>query len=120
MNNTSRITLASVLAAAALALTCTSALAVDAEAAALREQGRQDSEAMRIRMSAESKRLSATIVSDARASSVGLFGELRDQVRAEFGARVLEKAEKLMKDRLTGDDRTRILQDFSKQVGNAQ
>lgn len=89
---------------------------VDQELIALRQQSRQDAEAMRVRVVADAKKLATTVVTDARASSENVFQELRGQLRAELGVRVIERAERILRDRLTGDDRVRIRNEFSKQV----
>lgn len=90
--------------------------AIDAEITALREQARQDAEAMRVRVRNDASKLAGTIVSDARASAGSLYTEFRGQLRTELANRVLERAEALLRERLTGDDRLRIRREFSRQV----
>jgi F0F1-type ATP synthase membrane subunit b/b' len=94
--------------------------AIDAEIAALRAQSRQDAQAMKQRVVAEAQRASAMIVTDARAAAEGLYSELRGQLYLDMLASVVDRAERLMRDRLTSDDRTRIRQEFSKQVEAVQ
>jgi F-type H+-transporting ATPase subunit b len=90
--------------------------AIDVELTSLREQAMQDAEAARQRIAAETKRLSATTLSDARAAADALYADLKSQLYGEFGARILDRAERILKERLTGDDRARIRQEFSNQV----
>jgi F0F1-type ATP synthase membrane subunit b/b' len=94
--------------------------AMDAEIESLRSQAKQDASAMRSRVTAETQRLSATIVSDARASAQGLYAQLKAELFAEVGGKIVDRAEGLMRDRLTGDDRARIRQEFSSQLERAQ
>ena len=94
--------------------------AIDAEVSAIRDQMRQDGESAKQRILSEARRLSVSIVTDARSASVNLFSDLREQLRSELGLRVLERAEKLLTERLTGDDRIRIRREFSQQVEKFQ
>lgn len=86
------------------------------EVSSLRAQVKQDAEAAKVRIVQEASQLSKTIVSDARASAISSFGELKSQLRAELASRVLDRAEKILQQRLTQDDRVRIRKDFSSQV----
>ncbi|MGZ3688014.1 MAG: F0F1 ATP synthase subunit B family protein [Bdellovibrionota bacterium] len=94
--------------------------AIDAEISSLREQSKRDAQAARQRVSAEARKLAATIVSDARESAQALFEELRGQLFSELGTRILTRAEALLRERLTGDDRARIRQEFSRQLESVQ
>lgn len=91
--------------------------AMQAEAAALRQQSKQDAQAAKIRVVDEARRLSALIVSDAKTSSEGLFADLRHQMRGEFAEKIVARAEVLLKTRLTGEDQVRMRQDFARQLG---
>jgi F-type H+-transporting ATPase subunit b len=94
--------------------------AMDAEIAGLREQAKQDASAAKSRILAEAQRLSATIVTDARASAQGLYSQLKQELFAEIGSKVLDRAEAILRERLTGDDRARIRREFSTQVETVQ
>jgi F-type H+-transporting ATPase subunit b len=94
--------------------------AMEAEIQSLRDQARQDAAASKSKIVAEAQRLSATIVSDARVSAQGLFSRLRQELFADVGAKVLDRAETLLRERLTGDDRARIRNEFSAQVESVQ
>lgn len=94
--------------------------AIDAEVAALKEQARQDSEAMKVRVINDAKRLSQTIVTDARSSAQSVYVDLKNDLRRDLANRVLDKAEALLRSRLTGDDRIRIQREFSRQVERIQ
>lgn len=94
--------------------------AIGAEISVLREQSKQDTSAMKQRIISEGRRISGTIVSDANNSANGLFAELKGQLYFELSSRVLDRAEVILKSRLTGDDRARIRQEFSSQVESIQ
>jgi F0F1-type ATP synthase membrane subunit b/b' len=94
--------------------------AMDAEVSALREQAKQDAKAAQGRIATESKKLSANVVADAKAAAANLYTDLKGQLLAELGNRVLERAEAILKEKLTGADRIRIRQEFSAQVERAQ
>jgi F-type H+-transporting ATPase subunit b len=90
--------------------------AIEAEVTALRNQARQDAESMKVRTLADAKRLSETIVTDARAAAQGLYSDLRAQLRTDLAEKVLDRAERLLRERLTGEEKVRIRREFSKQV----
>lgn len=90
--------------------------AIDAESAAIREQVRQDAESARLRVMSDAKRLSGVIVADARASAESIVHDFRDQLRVEFSNRVIDRAETILKGRLTGAEQARIRKDFSRKV----
>ncbi len=94
--------------------------AIDAEIQALHEQMRQDADSTKVRVVSEAKRLSTQIITDARASAEGLYSELRGQLRTELADRVVARAEEVLRERLTGDDRVRFRYEFSQQLGGAR
>jgi len=90
--------------------------AIDAELVDIRKESAATAQATRSKIVTEARRLAGNIVSDARFASEALYGELKGQLYSELGARVLDRAEVILRERLTGDDRDRIRQEFSKQV----
>jgi F-type H+-transporting ATPase subunit b len=94
--------------------------AMEAEIITLRTQARQDAAASQSKIVAEAQKLSAVIISDARTSAQGLYGQLKNELFAEIGSKVLDRAETLLRERLTGDDRARIRHEFSSQVESVQ
>lgn len=94
--------------------------ALDAEVAALRNQATQDAQAARQRILSEAQKLSANIATDARHSAEALYADLKDNLYTELGAAVLERTEKVLRERLTGEDRVRIQKEFSAQVEAAR
>lgn len=94
--------------------------AIDTEVMALRDQARQDAASMKVRILTEAQRNSARVVSDARAASEGMVGDLRRQLAFEVGTAVVDRAQAVVKTRLTGDDRARIRKEFSTEVENTK
>ncbi len=90
--------------------------AIDVEVSALREQTKQDTVAMKQRIVNEARRIAAMAAVDAKNAADGLFIEFKGQLYSEWSAQVLERAECLLKKRLTGDDQARIRQEFSQQM----
>jgi len=94
--------------------------AIDAEVANLREQNKQDVAAVKQRLVTEARRLSGIIVSDAKKSAEGLYSELKFQLYSDLSNRVLEQAEKILYERLTGEDKVRFRKEFSQQMETIQ
>jgi F0F1-type ATP synthase membrane subunit b/b' len=94
--------------------------AMEAEIQSLRDQARQDAAAMQSKILAEAQSLSATLVADARKSAQGMYGQLKRELFVEVGGKVLVRAEQMLRERLTGDDRARIRHEFSSQVESVQ
>jgi F0F1-type ATP synthase membrane subunit b/b' len=94
--------------------------AIEAETTALRQQAIQDAEAAKQRIITDAQRMSSGIANDSRKAAQSLYSELRTQLASEIGNRVLERAEVILRERLTGDDRARIRKEFSTQVEMVQ
>ncbi len=90
--------------------------AVDAEVRAHREQLAQDAQAAKQRIVAGAARMAALVVADARAAAEGLYADLKRELYEELGARTVERAAQILRERLTRDDRARIREEFSAQV----
>ena len=94
--------------------------AIDAELAAMREQVIQDAQAAKQRVIADAQKHSSTIVSDARAAAEGLYADLKGRLQSELGAHIIERAEKILRERLTDADRASIRKEFSNQMENVR
>lgn len=94
--------------------------AIDAEVSSLTQQYRQDAESIKVRILTEAKKSAQAGIADAQASATTLVLGIKDGLRKELAERVLGRAEVLLRERLTGDDRLRIRREFSKQVGSIQ
>jgi F0F1-type ATP synthase membrane subunit b/b' len=90
--------------------------AIDAEVVTLREQSQQEISALKQRILSESRRLSLNIISDAKAAAENLYLELKGQLYSDLSAQVLDRAELILRDKLTSDNRLAIRNDFSKQL----
>lgn len=94
--------------------------AIEVEAGALLDQARQDAAATRARIVDNAQKLSANIAIEAKSSAQNAFGDLRAQLRSELATQVVGRAEELLRERLTGDDKARIRREFSVQVESIQ
>jgi len=93
---------------------------VQAETAAIRAQTAEDAEQAKKRILAEAQRLSTNVVSDAKNVAEGLYLQMQGQLYFDLSNKVLQRAEKLLRDRLTGDDKARIRKEFSQQMESLQ
>lgn len=87
------------------------------EVVLMERQSREGAESARDKMLNQAKEAAGLIVSDARESAVAAANDLKDEIRIEFAEGVISEAERLIQERLTGDDRERIRKEFSSQVG---
>lgn len=94
--------------------------AIEAEVEAIRDQAQQDAEAMKSKILNEAKKLAATIVADSKSSVDGMFQDLRGNLRHELATLVIDRAEALLREKLTADDRAKIRHAFSQQLGASQ
>ena len=90
--------------------------AVDAEIAAIWDASRKDTEQTKTRVANEAHRLALTISADAKTASLGLVDEFKAFIRADLGRRVLRRAEALIRNQLTTQDRAKIGQEFIQQI----
>ena len=93
--------------------------ALDAESMALRDQTKKEITALQQRIMAEARRLSSTVINDAKNAVDHLFSDLRDQLYIEYGTKVLDRTEILLREKLTSEDRSRIRQEFLSQMEKA-
>lgn len=92
---------------------------VNSEIYEMKSQVKSEAEATKARVISEARRAAENIVTDARAAANGIYDDLKTQLRADLASHVVDRAEALLKSRLTTDDRARIRQEFSRQVGGA-
>lgn len=93
---------------------------MDAEIEELSMQARKDAEASKVKIVNESKKMADIVVIDSKKTAEALFLDFKEQLRGELAAQIITKAESLVRSRLTGDDRVKLVKEFSKQVGGAQ
>jgi F-type H+-transporting ATPase subunit b len=92
--------------------------AVDVEVINIREGSLRDASAMKARLVSSAKQNAGTTLVEAKARASTLVSEIRDVLRAELGVRIVNRAQELIRERLTGDDRARIRREFSQRVGS--
>lgn len=90
--------------------------AIEAEVISLRQAARVEAEQMKKQLIEEARRLAVIIVADSKHAAEAAGVELRDQLRAELAIMVVQTAETQIRARLTGDDRARMRQEFSRKV----
>jgi F-type H+-transporting ATPase subunit b len=93
---------------------------VEKEMKELRVLTQQDISAMKQRLLVEIQNLKKQILSDAKSSADSLLVEFKREIYFELTDQILSRAETLIKNRLTGEDRARIRQEFSQQLGMVQ
>jgi F-type H+-transporting ATPase subunit b len=90
--------------------------ALSAEAQALHQQAKEDAKQTKQRIIEAAKKNSHSIVNDANEVAQGMMGSFKDQLYIDLCNRVLDRAEKMLAKKLTGADRARIRNEFTKQV----
>jgi F0F1-type ATP synthase membrane subunit b/b' len=93
---------------------------MDAEVAALRAQNNQDVAAVSARIREEAAKQAQRIVSDARIARDAAIDFVRTKMTQELGLQVLNRAEALIQEKLTGDQKARIRREFSTQLEQIQ
>lgn len=93
---------------------------VDAELAGIRQQGQRDVSDLKARILADSKKLAQTISQDAQLAAESAQRDFKRELLLEAGTKILARAEELLRDRLTGDDRARLTREFSNQLGGVR
>jgi len=94
--------------------------AVDAEIAILKEQTKQESASLKQKITNEARRVAGSVVSDAKNAAEGMFADLKGKLYCDLVNQVLDQAQGLLKERLTGEDRDRMRKEFSSQVESIQ
>lgn len=82
----------------------------------IRAEANREAQETRTKILHEAEFLSKSIASDARAASNRLSGDLVNELREKTAAKVLDKAEKLLREKLTGDDQQRISKELTSQL----
>lgn len=90
--------------------------AIDVEIKTLHDQAKQEAQSSKTRVLADAQKLASHIVADSRMAAQALYGDLKTQLSTELGNRVLERAESLVRERITAEDRARIKKEFSNVV----
>lgn len=92
--------------------------AIDAEISVIRDQTKNDILAIKQKITTDAKHMASNVIADAKNAAEGLYSELKGQLYSELGSKVLERAEHLLRERLTQEDRARIRKEVSTQMGS--
>jgi F0F1-type ATP synthase membrane subunit b/b' len=89
---------------------------IDAEVSALRTQNQQDVVTVAQRLRESAGKQAQQIVSEARMARDAAISAAKARLALEAGAQVIERAEALIKGRITGDEKAKIRREFSNQL----
>ena len=90
--------------------------AIGVELEAIRRQAATDAETSAQRIAADAKRAAQAIVADAAERSAGATRDFQNQLRVRLGEKVVRRVEEVLVQRITGADRARIRQEFSREM----
>lgn len=94
--------------------------AIGVDAQAMTQQATEDAKRLGDRLVSSAKDSAGVLLSDVSHSVTGVYAQLKSDLRAECASLVVIRAESLMKDHLTGEDKERIRREFSHQVEGAR
>jgi F0F1-type ATP synthase membrane subunit b/b' len=60
------------------------------------------------------------MIADARQAAQSLLQDFKQELRAEVGSRIVARAEEVLRQKLSADDRVRIRKEFSKSLEKIQ
>ncbi len=89
-------------------------LASARETESIRNQMKRDAENSAAAVVGAAKQAAGSLIQDAKRASEQLFVDVKNELRAELAAKIVERAEKTLSQKITGEDRTRIRVEFSK------
>lgn len=94
--------------------------ALDAEVSAFRGQMKQEGERTREDIMSEGKRVADYVVHEAKLAADNLYSELRQQLLAELGNKIISRAEDALRKSLKPEDRAKLHQEFIRGIGELQ
>ena len=94
--------------------------AVDSEVTTIRDQAKEDAIEIEKKIIEDSKQISTRVVSESKLTSQRLYEDLKEELKTTYGLKVVERTQELLSAKLTGEDRVRIREEFSSQIGGAQ
>ncbi len=89
---------------------------IDSEVSALRSQNHQDVQAVSTRVREDSGRQALQIVAEAKLARDAAVDAARKRLALDVGQMVIDRAEAIIKSRMTGDEKARIRREFSNQL----
>jgi len=94
--------------------------AIDNEMQAIRTETMREAETQKSRLVEHAQKASAQLLADGKLQVDQLWESVRAELRQELGRKITERAEEVIHDRLTGDERARIRREFSMQLERHQ
>jgi F0F1-type ATP synthase membrane subunit b/b' len=91
--------------------------AVEAETQAIRKNLEDDALQMKSKILADVKQNAGVILADAKSATRTLEGKLFANLQESFASVVIQKATEILQAKLTGDDRKRFREVFSRNIG---
>ena len=93
---------------------------VTQEADALRAQIQKEAQETSARQISNAKTATGAMIADARQAAQSLLQDFKQELKAEVGARVVGRAEEVLRQKLSADDRVRIRKEFSQSLEKMQ
>lgn len=93
---------------------------VTQEADALRAQIQKEAQETSARQISNAKTATGAMIADAKQAAQSLLQDFKQELKAEAGARVVNRAEELLRQKLSADDRVRIRKEFSQSLEKMQ
>jgi F-type H+-transporting ATPase subunit b len=83
----------------------------------MKEQFKVDLQSTRVKIQSEAKRQADQIRLDARLAAEGSLSDLRERLKRETAEKVIERAESLLREKVTQADRSRFRSNFETSLG---
>jgi F0F1-type ATP synthase membrane subunit b/b' len=93
---------------------------IDLEMHQLLQEVKRESVELRQKVISEAREMARDLVLGAQGAAGTLFAELRGELYTELSAQILDRAEGLLQNCLTGDDRSRIRHEFSRHLESVE
>jgi F0F1-type ATP synthase membrane subunit b/b' len=93
---------------------------VTQEADALRAQIQKEAQESSARQISNAKTSTGAMIADAKQAAQSLLQDFKQELKAEVGARVVGRAEEVLRQKLSADDRVRIRKEFSQSLEKMQ
>ena len=93
---------------------------IQSELSALAAEAKATAESTRVSIVQGARKVAASISKDATSAKEGMLADFRTGLSAELGGKVVDRAEVMIAQRLTGDERARLRKEFSRKLESAQ
>lgn len=88
----------------------------ETEAATMLKNAKEDSEKIRARIFENANQMAQKIVQEAEATAAANIQEFKNEIRREVIEKAVEAAERLIREKMSPEDRRRIITDYVEQV----